>query len=193
MKPSESTQHQFLTNFTNWPQDFERKKKEWFSSSFADLLFFLNPYGGIWDAQILKLVHKNPFKKMRMIQGTQRKKNIQPFGCPQHLQIYTNNKNNFNKSQINNIIHQKEKFFVNQVSYKFKYPLFTKKNPNLFRKKIKIKIKLSSTPLPSFLTCNWLLASTTSRFATPNHHLSRSLTQLQASTGVWFVFSNNHF
>ena len=128
-----------------------------------------------------------------MIKEPKEKKNIQPFGCPQHFQIYTNNKNNFNKSQINHIIHQKEKFFVNQVSYKFKYPSFTKKNPNLFRKKIKIKIKLSSTPPPSFLTCNWLLVSTTSWFATPDHHLSRSLTQFQASTSVWFVFSNNCF
>ena len=81
MKPSESTQHQFLANFTNWPQDFEKKKKkEWFS--FADLLFFLNPYGGIWDAQILKLVQKNPFKKMRMIQGTQRKKKYPALWLP---------------------------------------------------------------------------------------------------------------
>ena len=31
MKPSESTQHQFLANFTYWPagpQDFEEKKKK---------------------------------------------------------------------------------------------------------------------------------------------------------------------
>ena len=113
---------------------------------------------------------------MRMIQEPKEKK-IQPIHCPQHVQIYTNNKNNYNKSQISNIIHQKEKFFVNQVSYKFKYPSFTKKkNPNLFRKKI--KIKLSSMPPPSFLTCNWLLASTTKPVCTPDHYL----TQLQVPT-----------
>ena len=129
---------------------------------------------------------------MRMIQEPKDKK-IQPIHCPQHVQIYTNNKNNYNKSQISNIIHQKEKFFVNQVSYKFKYPSFTKKKIQIYLKKI--KIKLSSTPPPSFLTCNWLLASTTSQFATPNHRLSRSLTQLQASKvstllcGVLFLCS----
>ena len=34
---------------------------------------------------------------------------------------------------------------------------------------------------PLSLTCNCLLPSTTSQFATPDHHLSRSLTQLLAS------------
>ena len=52
-----------------------------------------------------------------------------------------------------------------------------KKNPNLFRKK---KKKNSLTPLLPFLTCNYLFASITRRFATTNRRLSGSWTPIQA-------------
>ena len=136
----------------------KKKKKTGFGFSFAD-----------------------PFKKMRMLQGTpQKKKKSSPFISHsaskfiQKTKIISTNP----KSAIlyYSIIHQKEKSFVNQVSCKFKYMLFTKKKPNLFRKKKKKKNPLS--PPLSSLTCNCLVASTTPRFATPNHGLGLSLTEL---------------
>ena len=133
----------------------KKKKKTGFGFSFAD-----------------------PFKKMRMLQGTpKKKKKSSPFishSASKFLQttkiISTNPKSAI---LYYSIIHQKEKSFVNQVSCKFKYMLFTKKKPNLFRKK-----KNPISPPPSSLTCNCLVASTTHRFATPNHGLSLSLTEL---------------
>ena len=123
MKPLENTWHQFLANFTYWPPGIWRKKKKTgFGFSFAD-----------------------PFKKIRMLQGTPKKKKKKKKSSPfishsaskflQTTKIISTNP----KSAIlyYSIIHQKEKSFVNQVSCKFKYMLFTKKKPNLFRKKKK--------------------------------------------------------
>ena len=66
--------------------------------------------------------------------------------------------------------------FKNAFFFKTAYsniPLL-KKSPNLFRK----KKKLSLTPLPPSLTCNYPFASTTRQFATPNSCLSWSQTPI---------------
>ena len=88
------------------------KKSIDFSSSFAKLILFKS----IGPPSNFKISSKRYF--------TPPKKKIQAIHCPQPVQIYTNNNKNFNKSQIRNTIHQKEKSFVNQVSSKFIYQSF---------------------------------------------------------------------
>ena len=73
--------------------------------------FSLNPLG---LPQISKLVQKDT-----LTTTTTKKKKIQPIHCPQPVQIYTNNNKIFNKSQISNIIHQKEKSFCTTQNTKF--------------------------------------------------------------------------
>ena len=96
------------------PHKILEKKNFDFSSSFAKLLLFKS----IGPPSNFKISSKRHFTKKIKIQASR------PFIAHSQSKFIQTTTKIFNKSQISNIIHQKEKSFVNQVSQKFKNQSF---------------------------------------------------------------------